>query len=231
MPLEYFGDYTAWSFSAGSLIRGDVDASSVKVTLTRTSDKKTWTFSKASSNGYFNVDNGSYGSGSCIIFRPDNITYKAGDKFDVTISGVTEEDIKYSVSFFNLSGWKKQTNGTWQYQINGVAQTGWDEIDYKWYHFTSTGIMDSGWKKLSNSWYYFGGANDGVMKTGWQKISGKWYYFGYENDGRMKTGWQTIGGKRYYFGGANDGAMKSGWQTIGGKRYYFGGANDGKLRA
>lgn len=96
MPVEWFGSFYPWSISMGTT----VDASKVKVTLTRKSDKKKWTFSEKKSNGYFNVNNDSYGQTGCIIFRPENVTYAAGDSFSVKITGL-EETVSYEVNFFS----------------------------------------------------------------------------------------------------------------------------------
>ena len=97
MPIEYFGSGYPWSISMGEV----VDTSKVKVVLTRVKDGKKWTFSQKKSNGYFSVNNGGYGQSGCIIFRPDNVSYAAGDAFQVEISGLTEA-VSYTVSFFSL---------------------------------------------------------------------------------------------------------------------------------
>ena len=99
MPLEYFQDSDPWSLSVGD----EVNKDAVTVRLTRRSDGKEWLFDSASdSSGYFNVNNVGYGQVGCIIFRPNEISYEDGDVFDVVISGATDEDIAYSVSFFSL---------------------------------------------------------------------------------------------------------------------------------
>lgn len=98
MPTDYFGVEYPWSISMGYT----VDKGSVQVKLVRLSDNRTWNFSSASSDGYFNVDNGGYGQTGCIIFRPDDIEgYKDGDQFQVTISGLGTP-VSYCVTFFDL---------------------------------------------------------------------------------------------------------------------------------
>jgi len=63
------------------------------VTLRRVSDGRTWTFTSADtdkSGKYFNFETSGYGVADCFVFRPDTASlgsYKAGDAFDVTISG------------------------------------------------------------------------------------------------------------------------------------------------
>ena len=99
MPIEFFASDYPWSISTGT----PEDLSSVRVTLTRVSDNASWTFANGSSDaGYFNIDNGWYGQRGCIIFRPDDITYNAGDVFKVTVTGTTVGTISYTVSFFKL---------------------------------------------------------------------------------------------------------------------------------
>lgn len=97
MPTEYFNKDFPWSISMGYAV-----SDSVEVELIRLTDNKTWKFSKSSSDGYFNVDNGGYGEQGCIIFRPDGIErYVAGEKFRVNITGLSAP-LSYDVSFFDL---------------------------------------------------------------------------------------------------------------------------------
>lgn len=106
MPIEFFKDTYPWSISMGDI----VDASKVKVTLVRKRDNKKWVFSKNSKKGYFNVENSYYGQRGCIIFRPDDITYKAGDKFTVKITGL-DQTVSYEVKFFSLNESCKHSYG------------------------------------------------------------------------------------------------------------------------
>lgn len=97
MPLEFFDDEYPWSISMG----GDVDESKVQLTLTRKSDGKTWNFSSSQADGAFYVNNELYGQKGCIIFRPDEISYRDGDVFEVEISGLSQP-VSYEVEFFAL---------------------------------------------------------------------------------------------------------------------------------
>ena len=98
MPVEYFGNNAPWSLFTGQ----DQNAGSVKVTLKRKRDGKTWTFSKSKSNGDFYVGSYSYYRKGTIVFRPKGITgYKAGDVFTVSVTGVSTP-VTYTVSFFSL---------------------------------------------------------------------------------------------------------------------------------
>ncbi len=103
MPLEYFGVNDPWTVSTGQTLK----KSKIKVTLKRMSDGKTWTFSsktnkKSKKLGYFNVNNDGYGLIGCVIFRPNKIKYKSGNKFSVKITGIPTGDIEYQVVFFKL---------------------------------------------------------------------------------------------------------------------------------
>ncbi len=97
MPVEYFGNDYAWSWSLGQII---TNTAGVEVTLTRASDKKTWRFSEDSSDGSFAVNNEYYGEPGCVIFRPDSVSYKAGDSFTVSITGAGLP-VSYGVEFFS----------------------------------------------------------------------------------------------------------------------------------
>ncbi|MBE5959430.1 MAG: CAP domain-containing protein [Lachnospiraceae bacterium] len=98
MPIEYFNNSQVWSISMGE----EVSASKIKVVLTRLNDNKVWKFSNSSANGYFTVNNEGYGTKGCIIFKPNNISYSAGDKFNVKITGV-DSGVNYNVSFFSVA--------------------------------------------------------------------------------------------------------------------------------
>ena len=105
MPTEYFTSNSPWSFSTSDAL----DISKVKVTLTRKSDSKKWTFSKNSSSGDFYVSNDGYGYLNCIIFRPKGgLTYTKKDKFTVSITGIANP-VSYNVNFFSLSDPVKKT--------------------------------------------------------------------------------------------------------------------------
>ncbi len=101
MPVEYFDSNYPWSYTLGSMISG-----STTVTITRQNDGETWTivddfFEGAIGDGYIAVNNDYYGQPGCISFIPDNITYSAGDVYQVEISGSVTAS--YTVSFFSLS--------------------------------------------------------------------------------------------------------------------------------
>lgn len=107
MPLEFFEDDYPWSISMGT----NVDASSASVTLTRKRDGQEWNFSSSQSDGVFYVNNEYYGQIGCIIFRPDEISYRDGDVFEVEIMGLSQP-VSYEVEFFALEEAKPSASPT-----------------------------------------------------------------------------------------------------------------------
>jgi len=111
MPISYFPGNTAWSFSLNPEAFGGIkgDTQTVTVILTRIRDGKTWKFGgpSAESDGYFNVNNESFGLPYCIIFRPDNMgMVMDNDVFEVKINGITNRKgdavpVAYKTVFFN----------------------------------------------------------------------------------------------------------------------------------
>ena len=99
MPVEYFGASYPWSVSTGTA----QDASAVRVVLTRESDQRQWVFSSEQADGDFYVNNGGYGTPGCVIFCPDGVEgYNHGDNFTVSITGLVNGDLEYTVRFFSL---------------------------------------------------------------------------------------------------------------------------------
>lgn len=100
MPISYFSEDMPWSISVGK----SITKKNIKVTLTRLSDNKMWTFSDDKSDGDFYVDNGNSGQVGCIIFRPQKGSidgYKDGDTYNVEITGLPDGILSYSVYFFD----------------------------------------------------------------------------------------------------------------------------------
>ena len=101
-PVEYFNKSTAWSITPNSDIFEKF--SSVNVKLTRRRDGKTWNFGRNGNNGYFSIADSTVAYDQCIIFRPNNIGYQAGDSFTVEVSGLSRKNggsgnISYNVAF------------------------------------------------------------------------------------------------------------------------------------
>lgn len=109
MPIGYFNSKDPWSLSVGKQV---TDA---RVLLKSETTGQVWTFSKDSSNGYFNINNDGYGQTGCIIFRPDSgISVTAGNKYSVQIVGKTRVP----------AGWRL-VDDKW---VNGEEET--EEFEY-----------------------------------------------------------------------------------------------------
>ncbi len=99
-PIEFFNAADPWSVSFGKT----VTAANVQVTLTRQGDGKTWSFSQQAADGYFNVNNDGYGQSGCVIFRADGLSVSAGESYDVSITGVSDVPVEYTVNIFSICG-------------------------------------------------------------------------------------------------------------------------------
>lgn len=126
-PNEYFETFHAWSVTLNNYKYKRPDISTIKVTLKRVSDNKTWVFNKNTSDGYFNVDTGGYGVANAIIFRPDDLGDELvdGDKFSVKIEGIkysdgTETEINYITEFFDIYR-DKDLNSDGKVDIEDIA--------------------------------------------------------------------------------------------------------------
>lgn len=117
MPIEYFSSIIPWSINLGQEYdTPNINMVEVDLKNIRTGDR--WDFNSTTNRnsslsfgkGFFNVENGGYGMGKCIIFRPkfDSITIKKGDVFEVVVKGIykdgKESPLKFTVDFFSLKG-------------------------------------------------------------------------------------------------------------------------------
>lgn len=112
-PIEFFSAQTPWSITLNPA-KYDWEKTGHRVTLKRLSDSKTWSFSASNTNTsgtYFNADFAGYGVSNAFIFRPDpaSVSYKAGDVFEVTLSGgiyaagtKTPATVTYRTTFMSL---------------------------------------------------------------------------------------------------------------------------------
>ena len=72
-----------------------------------------------------------------------------------------------------------QSEGQWQYQVEGQNQKGWKEISGSWYYFDPlTGKMQDGWILADGKWYFLktDTANWGKMAQGWTWVDGYCYF-------------------------------------------------------
>ena len=88
-----------------------------------------------------------------------------------------------------------QSEGQWQYQMEGQNQKGWKEISGSWYYFDPlTGKMQDGWILADGKWYFLktDTANWGKMAQGWTWVDGYCYFL--KDNGTMATEEKTPDG-------------------------------------
>ena len=88
-----------------------------------------------------------------------------------------------------------QSEGQWQYQVEGQNQKGWKEISGSWYYFDPlTGKMQDGWILADGKWYFLktDTANWGKMAQGWTWVDGYCYFL--KDNGTMATEEKTSDG-------------------------------------
>ncbi|MBE6835853.1 MAG: hypothetical protein E7515_06355 [Ruminococcaceae bacterium] len=216
-PRQIFDYNTAWSVTLSPAYYQTPNIDNVKVTLTRTSDGKKWTFSNkesytiADEGKYFNVETNNYAVPNCIIFRPDGIELYDGE-YTVVISGLLDSfgnsvSLSYKVDFFDADEYRSIVPG-W-YEENGK----------KYYYDSNLNLVKSKLMTIDGKKYYFG--KDGAMYTKRLiSVSGKKYYVG--SDGAAYTKRLiSVSGKKYYMG-ADGVAYTSRLISVSGKKYYMG---------
>ncbi len=102
-PLEYFPADSAWTISSTNFVAND----DIRVRLERVRDGEVKTYqmnigSGNSDDGFIKYNSKSYGTGSCIVFRPDDCDYKAGDIYNVYLYENNKLTKSYAVKFFSL---------------------------------------------------------------------------------------------------------------------------------
>ena len=162
-PNNIFRGDTPWSVSLNLGKYDEPDLSKVKVTLTRESDGKTWTFDSRNNKPdyykpYFNVDDAGCGIANCIIFRPSSSdigVYKG--VYTVKITGITTmggtaATLTYKVNFFDINGKyldivkQPKTVSVKRGETAKVTVKAMGEgVTYTWY------VKDSGETKFSKS--------------------------------------------------------------------------------
>jgi len=104
-----------------------------------------------------------------------------------------------TLPFFSLTAQAEgkwiQSEGQWQYQVEGQNQKGWREISGSWYYFDPlTGKMQDGWILADGKWYFLktDTANWGKMAQGWTWVDGYCYFL--KDNGTMATEEKTPDG-------------------------------------
>lgn len=115
-PLDIFDSNQVWSVSVNPAKYGQLDGSRISVKLTRLSDNKSWELKAGNGNkqdygAFFNAENGYFGSGPALLFRPGNVQqFSHGDRIKVEIAGLSplagsgaSASISYTVDFFEIA--------------------------------------------------------------------------------------------------------------------------------
>lgn len=150
------------------------------------------------------------------------------------VTGTRNIDGKVHV-FNDLGQWIKEEK-----QEDGQTKTGWKKQGDDWYYYNMQGVLQTGWLYEGNAWYYMNPEDNtygkkGLMRTGWVLEGNDWYFMNQQSDGygpigSMRTGWVQIAGNKYYMNPQTDlngqaGSMRTGWVKIGELWHYF---NKGK---
>lgn len=112
-PKEVFNPDDAWSVSLNPELYDAKRTSEIKVSLTRKSDGRAWSFNNSDTDKtgrYFNVEKSGFGIPFCVIFRPDgiqNLAENGDDAFAVRIDGLYDRsgnatNVSFDTNFFSL---------------------------------------------------------------------------------------------------------------------------------
>lgn len=106
MPAELFGKRQAWSVSPNMGKYAPPKKDGVQVSI-KPANEKCEPAGAALKLDYFNVENGGFGSGAAIIFRPEGLNLAADARYLVEITGLANKNgqpatIRYLVHFINL---------------------------------------------------------------------------------------------------------------------------------
>ncbi|MBQ1372169.1 MAG: S-layer homology domain-containing protein, partial [Oscillospiraceae bacterium] len=136
-----FDSNQAWSVTLSPSHYKTPVRDQVKVTLTRLSDGKSWTFDSSQTYGstkkYFNVETSGYGVSNCIIFRPDDVDRYEGT-YIVRIDGLKNSNgqatsfqyqVRFSSDFPDVPEDAFYTEPVHWALLNGVT-TGTSELSF-----------------------------------------------------------------------------------------------------
>jgi putative cell wall-binding protein len=164
-PVEMFGSTVPWSVTLNpSTYSWTAGTAGHTVTLKRTRDGKTWTFTSADTNTggeYFNFETNGYGVSNCFIFRPDPSSvggYQVGDVFEVTLSGgITRRSdgsaatISYTTRFMSQTSAYPSDTTAPSTSVTGVP-AGWSTAPVT-FSLTAT---DTGGSGVAHTYYRLG---------------------------------------------------------------------------
>jgi hypothetical protein len=106
MPIELFSGHHAWSLSPNMRKYATPAKDDIKASI-QPVDEKLAKVGAVLPLDYFNVENGGFGSGTAIIFRPEKFSVKADTRYQVEITGLKTKDgkpaqIQYLVHFVDI---------------------------------------------------------------------------------------------------------------------------------
>lgn len=165
-PIEYFGKDYGWTV----VLTEAIYTSKINIKLTNVKTGKVWNFKKGSENLKF--DRG--GVSTTLIFFPEDIEYKEGDKYRVEITGV-KNPISYDVNMFRLTDGESIERAIVKYPPlagNGFSYTGREKKPRIHLVRLGTFTLTEGTDYMVS---YENNKNAGTAKI---KITGKGYYHG-----------------------------------------------------
>ncbi|WMT42128.1 S-layer homology domain-containing protein [Paenibacillus sp. D2_2] len=119
-PLEVWHAKDPWSIMLNPDVYDNKRTSSIKVTMTRKSDGRVWSFGSVDQDKggkYFTVDTANYAVPFCIIFRPDSsLDYKPEEQFHIEVTGLYSkgsgqpQSLAYDTQFFNAEQHSEQAD-------------------------------------------------------------------------------------------------------------------------
>lgn len=233
MPYELFdGPFSV--MLGNSYDRDSTTADQISVTVTSKEKKKSWTLSKDSKSGYFNVDFGGYGMNFCIIFKP-SVSFSATDTLTIQVDGLRQngekKQLSYKVEFFKLDNSSSGSSGGSGGSSGGSGGSSGGSGGSSGGGSHSGGSGSSGGSGGGHS----GGSSvsgNGSKATGgpsqsgngqWKQDSVGWWYQ-YTGGGYAKDSWKKINNKWYYFN--KDGYMLTDWQLVDGQWYFMNPSGD-----
>ena len=114
-PTMLFNTENPWSITLNPSLYQKPSADSVRITITRESDGKTWSFDSDTgapantATAYMTVNNQGYGVSNCIIFHPGSANVDSYEGvFTVDVTGICTKsgspaELHYQVDFFDIT--------------------------------------------------------------------------------------------------------------------------------
>ena len=138
-PVQLFHPLMAWSV----ITTRNMNLSDIEIQISRRGTDESWTFTEGQSDGYLSLNKVGYGTGSCLIFRPNGtLAVGNGEIYDVTIKGIGADTLSYSVEFFDMADlWWEPADITLTADGTGLSEITAPEVTlhYDWAGEEATG--------------------------------------------------------------------------------------------